>query len=442
MSSQNTNSIKITRAHQIFYIGTGVLYAVLIGGWLSLNIETLSIQGQWLISVGKLFGLMAGFSVLLQVFLMSRVPLVDQRFNLHEIVQLHRWNGYAVVTSIALHILFITLGYAALSETGLRNQFIELVTSYQDVFKALIGAGLIYFAFALSIGFARRRVSYETWYYIHLTMYVAIALIFFHQINIGSDLIGDSWFKYYWLGLYLLAFGFLLYYRAFRIILLAIKHDFKIQKVLKEADGIYSIYIEGRGIKDFTFDPGQYAGWRIITPTTSFQSHPYSFSSLPGQDTVRFTINEADGSFTKSIPSIKAGTRVLIDGPRGSFTAKRAATTEVVLIAGGIGVAPFISLVPDLLQNGYKVHLLYAARTAENIAFRRELDTYVSQGLNLETYISSEGKRIDSAALSRYGTTDTTYYLCGPPPMIEGLTATLKELNIPSSLIVTERFSI
>jgi len=442
MNVHNSNAAVNSRARTIFYTATGILLAALLGGWLSLNRETIGFDGPGLISFARLFGLLAGFSVLLQVFLMSRVPLVDQRFNLHEIVQLHRWNGYSIIVTITLHILLVTLGYASLSESDLRSQFLELVTSYQDVFKALLAAGLIYFAVALSVGFARRNVPYEVWYYVHLTLYLAIALAFFHQINTGGDLVGTDWFKYYWLGLYVLSFGFLLYYRAFRIFFLSLKHDFRIEKVVKEADGIYSIYIGGRNIHKFSFESGQYAGWRLITPTTSLQSHPYSFSSLPGQTTLRFTINEADGPFTKAIPTMKLGTRVLVDGPRGSFTARRVATTQVVLIAGGIGVAPFISLIPDLLQKGFKVHLLYAAHTPENVAFRRELSELESRGLHYELFVSSKNQRIDASILKRYEAVDTTFYLCGPPPMVSDLTSKLEELNVPKTQVVTEKFSI
>lgn len=435
---QSRNSL----AHFIFYTLLISLFVILVAGWWAGNHMNIGLHGSGLIAIARLFGLMAGFAMLVQVTLMSRLPLVDQNFNLHEIVQIHRINGFSIFGLLTLHVSFMTIAYAEVSNSPYVAQFGHLVTTFRGVALALVALILVYISVALSVGAARRRVPYEFWYFVHLTLYAAILLPLFHQVFVGGDIVRDSWFRYYWFGLYILAFAVLLYFRAFRIGLLLFKHDFKIQKIVKEAEGIYSVYIGGRNIEKFKFQPGQYAGWRVLTAATVLQTHPYSFSSLPGQPTLRFTINTADGKFTSKVPDLKPGTRILIDGPRGSFTEKRANTKQIVLIAGGIGVAPYMSLIPDLLQKQHRVDLLYAARTPENVAFGDVLHSLAAKGLKYTPFISSQDQRINADSLSGYDSQETTYFLCGPDPMVVALTATLNAQSVPASRIVMERFSV
>jgi ferredoxin-NADP reductase len=282
---------------------------------------------------------------------------------------------------------------------------------------------------------------------VHLTLYIAILLVFFHQINTGGDLIKDDWFRYYWLGLYVLAFGVLSYFRVFRIGLWYIKYGFSVEKVVQEADGIYSVYITGRDIEKFQFEPGQYAGWRVLNRRWWWQSHPYSFSGRPGDGSLRYTINTADGNFTRTVPSLATGTKLLIDGPRGSFTAERVGSSKrVVLIAGGVGITPFISLIPKLLEAELDVSLLYAARTPAHVAFRKEIAGFQAKGLRFQEYISAPKAgspgQIDAKVLKPYCDGATTFYICGPPPMVATLRKTLRALGVANDHVVTERFNV
>ena len=66
----------------------------------------------------------------------------------------------------------------------------------------MAGFGLFIVVGVSSIPAARRRLSYETWYGLHLYAYLAIALAFLHQLFVGADFMHDPLAAIYWVGLY------------------------------------------------------------------------------------------------------------------------------------------------------------------------------------------------------------------------------------------------
>jgi ferredoxin-NADP reductase len=235
-------------------------------------------------------------------------------------------------------------------------------------------------------------------------------------------------------------FGLVAYYRALRPLYLFAKHRFAVERVEQEAADVYSVYITGRGIGAFAYQPGQYAAWWIMARGLWWQAHPFSFSSRPGQGTMRFTV-KAKGDFTAKLPSVAPGTPVIIDGPRGSFIGSRVLSGKVLLIAGGIGITPYLSAIERLLAQGKEVTLLYAVRQRQNFAFAPELRALQRKGLRLEVYVSERSQAIDRGVLARFAPADTTVFICGPDRMLHGITGMLRQLGFNKDAIITERFA-
>ncbi len=425
----------------IFYWGLGITLVLLVVGWAVNSAHTLTLPGGRLIALSRLFGLLATYCILLEVLLMSRTPYFEENFDLQEMVDLHRWNGYGILASISAHTVFVTMGYAAPGHVGLWHQFLLLNTSYQDVFKATAGTIIFFVATFLSLRVARKYVPYELWFYMHLTLYAAILLTTLHQLATGGDFINHYWFTAYWYMWYIGVFGVLLWYRILRVGALTWRYDFRVRAVTKEAEQIYSVYVDGNHIERFTFKPGQYATWRIITPKLWWQAHPFSFSSNPGDNTLRFTA-KVFGSYTAELKQLQRGARVFIDGPRGSFTADRAANTDnVLLIAGGIGITPYMPMIRALLAKGKGVTLLYAARNPEQVSFARELAALQRQGLRAAFYLDNVSGNINEAILKPYLSPGILVYMCGPDAMTRSLARQLRSLGVSKHSLVTERFA-
>jgi ferredoxin-NADP reductase len=149
---------------------------------------------------------------------------------------------------------------------------------------------------------------------------------------------------------------------------------------------------------------------------------------------------KTNGDFSYKIANLQSGTRVLLDGPRGAFTSKRAEEPSVTLIAGGIGIAPFLAKIPEFLTDHKKVTLLYSVRDSKSFAFRKELEILSRQGLVVHPFITNSGTRIDKRALSKTVDAHTTVFICGPDAMTSALPKMLVSLGIPKKNIITERF--
>ena len=432
------HSRKVIR--KVYYLILVGLLAVLAIGWWLGSVHNLSIPGSQAIAIGRLFGLLSAFSILLEILLISRAPFIEKNFDLDEASDLHRLNGYFVLFAILAHLIFLVFGYANPISAGLWSQFTQLNSGLPQVLNATIGTIIFFAMVALSIRIARKKLPYELWYFTHLALYAAIILTFAHQVLNGGDFITQPWFKIFWIGLYGVVFGLLLIYRVARPLYYLKKYSFKVDKIVAEANGIHSIYITGRHINKFRFIPGQYARWRFLAKGVWLESHPYSFSGPPSQDYLRLTI-KSDAQYGQKISHFKPGTKVLIDGPRGAFTPITNPAKQILLIGGGIGVAPYLSAIGQLLADKRRVSLYYAAHDHQCCAFKSELNALQKMGLELKYYVSSDNNRIDQTVLQACVNPETAIYICGPDKMSKDFETKLLKCGQSKSKLIIERFA-
>ncbi len=414
----------------IWWLGSGVLFSVS--------------QGGTLIALGRLAGLLLELTILLQVILMGRITFIEQTFGHDKLNKLHRLVGYSVLVLFFAHPLFLIFGYSQLNQTSLIAQFLDFFKNYEDVFRAVVGWLMFITIIGVTITL-RKKIRYETWYFIHLLVYVAIALVFGHQTQTADVSFGKP--LYYWLVLNFAGFGIMLLYRFGKPLYQSFKYKFKVERISQEAPDIYSIYITGKDLNKFKFRAGQFANLNFIGFGLWF-THPFSFSQAPGHDQLRFSV-KALGDFTNKVASIKPGTRIIVDGPLGLFTASQAQTDKYLFIAGGIGITPIRALIEEQLKNNRDMVLLYANKTLASTAFKTEIEqlgiktTYVlssDESLQLghieHGYINSEKiKSLIPDYLER------EVYLCGPPVMMTALITELEKLGIQKKYIHFEKFS-
>ncbi|SIO15888.1 Predicted ferric reductase [Parasphingorhabdus marina DSM 22363] len=192
------------------------------------------------------------------------------------------------------------------------------------------------------------------------------------------------------------------------------------------------------------FRPGQFAfvevqgkGWR--------EPHPFTISSAPADEKLRFTLKVL-GDWTRKVrEEIETGAEVLVRGPYGCFDTSKARSKQV-WFAGGIGVTPFLSMVRAMQPDDVReVTLVYAVREKDEALFLDELLAKAAEMTNFRLVLlqSNEGEfaRVDkmkenlSEPLSEYG-----YFLCGPKPMINGLTRDMRKAGVSRDAIHTEAF--
>jgi predicted ferric reductase len=120
------------------------------------------------------------------------------------------------------------------------------------------------------------------------------------------------------------------YFRFLTPALLYWRHRFAVERLERETDDVISVVIRGRDLAAFPIRAGQFMFVRFWARPFWWQSHPFSISRLPDGNEIRLSIKGV-GDFTASIPKLPPGTRVLIDGPHGVFTALRCRNRKVLM---------------------------------------------------------------------------------------------------------------
>ena len=315
--------------------------------WRAGGAEELTGTASTLTSLGRLSGLGGAALALVQVLLVARLPVLDRLVGLDRLTRWHRVCGAACLTLLLAHAAMITTGYALADRLGIVAELSRMIGAYPGVITAIAGLTLLVGVSVSSVIVVRRRLRYETWYFVHLYAYLAIALAFSHQIATGRDFVGDPLARAYWIGLYVATLGAVLAFRIALPLVRSWKHRLRVERVVAEGPGVVSLDIGGVGLEQLRAKPGQFFSWRFLTRDRWWEAHPFSLSAAPDGRRLRITVKEL-GDYTAWLRSVRPGTRILAEGPYGAFTSAARRRPRVVLIAGGLGITPVRALLEEM----------------------------------------------------------------------------------------------
>ncbi|HSH31446.1 MAG TPA: FAD-dependent oxidoreductase [Candidatus Saccharimonadales bacterium] len=234
------------------------------------------------------------------------------------------------------------------------------------------------------------------------------------------------------------------------------------------------------------FRPGQFLRWNLPhdQPDERGTSRFFSIASAPTEPAILLAtkFNAEGSSFKRRLSAMQPGETVEATGPLGGFILPDDPARPVVLVAGGIGVTPFRSMLKMMADSNRQTptHLLYGSRTASELAFKTDLDQWASSLPNLAiTYVVAQpdpewpgqtgnldAQRIldltslptstvlgdtegglpprrsgaRTAGHRRWQDPRLLIYLSGPQPMIEALKHGLLELGVAEEQIKTDYF--
>ncbi|MGZ6270649.1 MAG: ferredoxin reductase family protein [Candidatus Limnocylindrales bacterium] len=431
----------------LLLVGNGVL---MLGMWVRHGgLEQLAAPGGFIIAAGQLTALAGTYLALIQLVLMSRSPWLDQLLGMDRLTWAHRWVGFSCVWLLVAHAAFTTVGYAMGDGSTVVGEAVALLTTFPYVLLSAIALVLFIVVAASSVRAARGRLSYEAWYVIHLSVYLAIALAFLHQLVVGTDFINDPLARLYWIGLYVLAGGLIVTFRLGQPIYRSLRHQLRVANVVEEAPGVVSVYLTGRDLDLLPVRAGQYFLWRFLTRAGWWRAHPFSISAAPNGQWLRLTIKEL-GDYTGDLQQLRIGTRVFAEGPYGVLTGARRTRQRVLLIAGGIGITPLRALLEELPAAPGELTLIYRARSWQDVVFREELDVLMQRRGATVHYLVGQRQRRDPRAdpLSSRALRELVpdiqqrdVFLCGPTGMMQAVRANLRRLGLTSSQIHWEQFA-
>ncbi len=148
--------------------------------------------------------------------------------------------GRYSLSLLVAHAALIAWGYAVTARTRFLAEVSTLVVAVPNVLLATIGFGLLVMVGVISARTVRRRVSYETWYLIHLLTYLAVALSFPHVLTAGADF-QTGWAKAAWIALYAAVGAALLWYRWLVPVRDALRYRLRVASVTTEAPGVVAV---------------------------------------------------------------------------------------------------------------------------------------------------------------------------------------------------------
>jgi predicted ferric reductase len=422
----------------------GLIGAVLAGMWLRHG----GIDQEPVLAIGQASAIAGTYLALVGVLLASRAPWLDQVFGSDELRRIHGVLGCASVWAIGVHAVTSTFAFAEHQLDRVVPTLVFLVRTVPGMLGAIVSMGLFVLVAVTSMRAARRRISYETFHGVHLYVYLALTFGFLHQLTIGTDFVDDPLATWFWIGLYVAAFGPLLIHRVAWPVWLFVRHRPRVQVIVPEADGVFSLYVAGVDLERLAVRAGQFFVVRALTWRDWMHGHPLSLSAAPNGDHLRFTVKEL-GAGTRDLRALAAGTPVLLEGPYGAVHGARRTGRKLLLVAGGIGVAPIRAMAESFAYRPGEVEFLYRTRNARDAALVGELRALARErGMSLHLLT---GQRSDGTARSDPLGADAIrrlvpdaarrdVFLCGPDALIDHVRQALLKLGVPTERIHLEAF--
>ena len=404
----------------------------------------------WSVEFAVAAGFVAFAIIAFEFALVSRLRAASEPFGTDSLMQFHGQMGLVGMLLLALHVLVLVPQGVTVA---MFNPFSggAAVQSGAIAFWALLILGVT------SAGRQRLRFRYETWQWIHAITALLVGGAALTHILAINHYASDKVLRVV-LVAYAMAFvALLLRYRIIRPLRLA-RRPWEVVSNESIGGDTRSLHVRPVGHAGIDFQPGQFVWLATGRRALTAQQHPITIASSAEHresHDVEFAIKTFGDWSGNDVPQLRPGTHVWLDGPYGALTPDRFPGQGFVLIAGGIGITPMLSILRTMRDRGdvRPVLLVYAANRPERMVFCAELEALQKQ-VNLRTVLVYESPPPDwhgehglvTAELLRRHLPQQykryQYFVCGPAPMMNLLEDELLAVGVPAAQICTERFNM
>ena len=420
-------------------IGFAVIAAALIITFLLfLNSQSVPLSSQPFFYVLARLAALLGITSLCFVFMLSsRHPVLEDLFGgLDRIYRLHHLAGTLTFSLLVLHPLSLAVD---LFPDPLSPGIFFIpgqILSYD------LGIFAFYLLFILLFITLYIRLRYHHWKSTHRFMGVVLLLAGLHSTFIGSDIAVYLPLRL-WI-LFLVGLGLSAYiFREF-IYKFTPVYNYRVKSVTPRGQ-VTEISLTPESVP-LPFLPGQFSFVSFPGLPGLSEPHPFSVASPAKSPLIRFFIKNI-GDFTADIHKVRPGNKAVLSLPYGRFFNGFSKYQEIICIAGGIGITPFLGLLKSRLRPGKTTHLFYSASDQKEAILHQELQqisseekfkyhlhlTNTSGRLTAENILKSSGSVVNKPP---------GIYICGPSKMMHALSAQFRDLGIPRSHIFFEDFYI
>ena len=399
------------------------------------------------------FAMALGFGGLgmlgLQSVLTARFRRATAPFGIDIIYYFHRLAAIAGAGLVAGHYLILRVSYAG----ALGSLDPRAAPWHMTAGRA--AAGLFVLLIVTSVWRQPLKIEYDRWRFAHAAMAVAaVSLAIAHIWGVGHYT-ANVWRGLPWI-LFSAVWVLVVFYVRIGRPWTILREPYRVAAVRKERGRAWTLTLKPDGHIGMTFRPGQFAWLVLRVSPFRAKEHPFSFSGCAtGTNTLEFTVKEL-GDYTRTIGATRVGELAYVDGPHGMFTTDRHPDAPgFVFVAGGIGIAPIMSMLRTLAQRGDRrpLWLVYGNGRWENVVFREELEALVPR-LNLVVthvlqhpppgWTGASGiltEPVTRAALPA-GAMAAEFFVCGPKAMSNAVQRTLRAMGVPMRRIHCELFDL
>jgi predicted ferric reductase len=375
--------------------------------------------------------------------LATRFSWIERLFGgLDKVYKAHRHIGETAFFLIFLHPVFLAVAHADtvssffrylwFSENWLRNTgLIALV-----IFSGLVLVSIYW------------KSAYHRWKRSHDFFGALLVLIVLHAVLAKGEIMRYPVLLVWhgtWVVVALAAYVYIrLLYRRFGPL-----YDYTVESVEDVGDDITEIKLKPKG-RTLRPKPGQFIYVSFDADAVNKEPHPFSISSSPEAAHLRLSIKRL-GDWTQDVAEIKPGKSGRVWGPYGHFTklVLEEPLMPLVMIGGGIGITPFLSLVASgaFAQRGGKSTLIYAVPDHSSAVYLEELQSRADAlpHFTLVVHYSDDSGYVDRAYLEsvvKQPFQDCLFLICGPTPLMTAVRTLLADAGMRARQVIVEDFEI
>jgi predicted ferric reductase len=397
-------------------------------------------------------GLVALVAMAIQFVTSGRFEGISGRLGIDKIMAFHKIAAWWVLIALVLHPLAYVL------PTWAENPALgaERLTAYLTLPHYRSGVVALAALVALVVtSMLRDRLPwrYEIWRATHIAFgLLAVGGGLHHAMTTGRfSAMGPVHWLWWGVGLAVVVVMAVLY--GWRWAMLH-RRPWQLASVTKLADRMWELDIQPtKDTQKLGYAAGQFVWMTEGKRRFPLFDHPFSIADSPNRPGLSLIIKEA-GDFTRTVGNLPPGTPIGIDGSYGEFSLDAHPGESVLLLAGGVGIAPIIGILRDLVarRDPRPVRLAYAAGVPQNFACMPEIEA-AQQVLDLKVMLVSEeagdgwmgevgrlsAERLQSL-LDGLDPERSVALICGPGPMVTAVSDALLDLGLPMDKVVYERF--
>ena len=401
-------------------------------------------------SLSILLALAGLMMIAIQFVTSGRFQLLARNPGIDVMMGFHRFAARVIIATVILHVLLEIWAASGGEAVRIIPDGLGMLTEN----ALLSGSGatvLLILLFWMALQRDRLGIPYEYWRAAHGAAAIILLLLATHHARQNGSFMQSAGIQAATLAGAGIALGAVLViylYRGWQ----ARRGGWVVDNVRPLAPKLHEVTLRKVKGPPFRFVAGQFV-WVTLGRRHPITDHPFSIASAPEELPILRLVVKENGDFTSTIGELPEGMQAFLDGPHGSFLVC-CRTDAVVLIAGGVGIAPVIGQLRSLAHRRFRgrIAILFATRDEAEQVFADELND-LSRQLDLTILLVVEHAapswkghrgRVDreklAALLDGIDPSKAEIILCGPAGMMSAVTQSLLELGVPLGAINYERF--